>query len=78
MGQMIFRSYIYPITVPEDVMFLAYWNKNKDLIITAIGKNEFGPEFGDELLSESRSEPLLEKKDDDQVALSETSSELVG
>jgi len=65
MGQMFFRSYIYPITVPESVMFLAYWKKDKDLIINAIGRNEFGPEYD---FARGRSKPLL-PKDGDQVEL---------
>jgi len=77
MGQMFFKSYIYPITVPEYVMFMAHWNNNnKELIIKAVGKNEFGPEY-DFVKTDDRSTPLLEKKDDVGVEL-ETSSELAG
>jgi len=63
MGQMFFKSYIYPLTVPEYVMFLAYWQKDKTQIIKSIRLNQFGD---DEDIDVPR-DPLL--GDDDQVAL---------
>eukprot|EP01123_Difflugia_compressa_P013759 TRINITY_DN657_c0_g1_i1.p1 TRINITY_DN657_c0_g1~~TRINITY_DN657_c0_g1_i1.p1 ORF type:complete len:356 (-),score=36.14 TRINITY_DN657_c0_g1_i1:85-1044(-) len=40
---MYFKSYIYPITIPESVMFIIYWmNDDKDKIVLKVGKNEFG------------------------------------
>jgi len=66
MGQMFFKSYIYPLTVPEYVMFLAYWRKDKNEIVNAIRRSQ----FGDSQNLDIPRDPLLESNDDeDQVPL---------
>jgi len=40
---MYFNSYIYPITIPESVMFFCYWmNGDLDKLVEKVGKNLFG------------------------------------
>ena len=39
---MWFRSYIYPITLPEYVMFMTLLNEDAQRIIQASGRMEFG------------------------------------
>jgi len=63
MGQMFFRSYIYPLTVPEYVMFLAYWRKDKNEIVKAIKRSQFGDSHVD-----VNRDPLLDD-DENQVPL---------
>jgi len=44
--QMFFRSYIYPITIPEYVLFLSYWEKGAlKKMVVQVGKNEFGVDW---------------------------------
>jgi len=64
MGQMFFKSYIYPLTVPEYVMFLAYWRKDKNDIVKAIRRSQ----FGDSQNLDIPRDPLL-NSDEDQVPL---------
>jgi hypothetical protein len=64
MGQMFFKSYIYPLTVPEYVMFLAYWRKDPKEIVNAIRRNQFGDGIEDH---EIPKDPLLQ--DEEEVPL---------
>jgi len=56
MGQMFFKSYIYPLTIPEYVMFLAYWRRDEKQILQSVRRNQFGDD--ETLIEEMKLIPL--------------------
>jgi len=56
---MFFRSYIYPITLPETILFFMYWmNRDTEKLLLKVGKFEFGLDWKPDLDMKSETTPL--------------------